>query len=100
MDVTFYWYSKECVFIKWNNEVSHKIRIGVGIRQDGLTSSYLFNLFYQDMIEELNNSSGGIRINGVNNNAFGYADDALLASLTSSGLRNLIDCAVQYVTKF
>ena len=95
----YYWYSKQCVFIKWNNEVSQKIRIGVGTRQGGLTSPYLFNLFYQDMIE-LNNSSGGIRINGVTYNAFGYADDALLASLTSSGLQNLIDCAVQYVTKF
>ena len=51
------------------------------------------------MIEELNNSSGGIRNNGVIYNAFGYADDALLASLLSSGPQNLIDCAVQCVTK-
>ena len=88
------------VFLSNGFEVSQKIRIGVGTRQGGLTSPYLFNLFYQDMIEELNNSSGGIRINGVTYNAFGYADDALLVSLTSSGLQNLIDCAVQYVTKF
>ena len=57
-------------FIKWNNEVSQKIRTGVGTRQGTLISSYLFNLFYQDMMEEPNNSSGGIRINGVTNNAF------------------------------
>ena len=48
----------------------------------------------------INKSSEGIRINRVTYNAFGYADDALLASLTSSGLQNRIDCAVQYVTKF
>ena len=40
----YYWCSKQCVFIKWNNEVSQKIRIGVGTRQGGLTSPNLFNI--------------------------------------------------------
>ena len=67
----YYWYSKQCVFIKWNNEVSRKKRICVGTRP------YHFNLFYQDMIEELNNSSGGIRINRVTYNAFSRGQDVI-----------------------
>ena len=56
------WYSKLTVQVKWCGTLSSTIVVGVGTRQGGLSSPFLFNLFYQDLISLLSNCSGGIRI--------------------------------------
>ena len=48
-------------------------------------------------MEELDKNVRGIRIGGEKFNAFGYADDALLTSVTATGLQALITCAVNYM---
>ena len=92
------WYSDINVKIKWKT-LSNSIKVRKGTRQEGLTSSLLFNLFYKDLIDELEQKDGGICIKGVKFNVFCYADDVLLASTTTTGLQCLIDCANTYVTK-
>ena len=68
------------------------------MRQGGLTSPFLFNIFYKDLVDILASHEGGITIiDGVRFNVFVYADDILLASTTASGLQNLINSAVSYV---
>jgi hypothetical protein len=59
----------------------------------------IFNLFYQDLIEELNKMNCGIRIGAKNFNLYCYADDILLSSTTVTGLQSLIDVAVNNITK-
>ena len=76
---------------------SKLISVEVGTRQGGLTSSFLFILFYQEMIEQLNPTPGGLRIHNVSYNVFCYADDVLLASTTVTRLQSLINCATKYV---
>ena len=50
------------------------------------------------MIHLLNSLNCGICINNCNYNVFAYADDLLLSSTTVTGLQQLIDTAVSYVT--
>ena len=52
-----------------------------GTRQGGLSSHFLFNIFYQDMITELSDGIGGITINGVSFDVFCYADDTSITNL-------------------
>jgi len=84
--VLVYWYSTLVVYIKWNNELSDAIAICKGTRQGGLSSPFLFNLLYQDMVDEISKMTTGISINNVTYNIFCYADDLLLCSLSISGL--------------
>lgn len=63
----------------------------------GLTSPFLFNLFYQDLIDSLSNLNSGLKINTVSYNVFAYADDLLLLSSTATGLQRLIDHANSYI---
>ena len=84
--------------VKWNNTLSTKFPLQKGTRQGGLTSPFLFNIMYQDLIEGLSNVSGGMRIGCNSFNVFCYADDLLLTSSTVTGLQSLIDFANQYVT--
>ena len=54
------WYSNLNVQIKCCGKYSTKINIHVGTRQGGLSSPYLFNLFYQELIDLLSKCTGGI----------------------------------------
>ena len=95
--ILFCWYNNLTVKIKWNKMMSNCFKICKGTRQGGLTSPFLFNLFYQDLVNNLTNMNGGIRINDCAYNVIAYADDLLLMSLTATGLQRLIDSASDYI---
>ncbi len=91
------WYSKMEVQVKWNQKLSEPFKIEKGTRQGGLTSPFLFNLFYQDLAEGLSNETGGIKVKNMSYNVFIYADDLLLTSATVTGLQKLIMYANKYI---
>ena len=91
------WYSKLTVQVKWCGKLSSAIKVSVGTRQGGLSSPFLFNLFYQDLISLLSNYSGGITIHNDAYNVFCYADDLIIASLSVTGLQEMIYAATSYI---
>ena len=91
------WYKRLSVQIKWCNQLSSKVKICVGTRQGGLSSPFLFNMFYQDLVNTLSNCAGGIQINNESYNVFCYADDLILTSLSVTGLQTLINTASRYI---
>ena len=97
--VMYYWNSHMYVQIRWNNHLSAQIPIRRGTRQGGLTSPTLFNAFYQELVQKIENCNCGIILNNKSYNVFAYADDLLLASTTTTGLQSLIDLAVSFVTQ-
>ena len=54
------------VNIKLGNTLSDNIMVKRGTRQGGLTSSLLFNLFYQGLINELQLCNTGVKIGAEN----------------------------------
>ena len=94
----FSWYTSLKATIKWNNEFSPSFNLLKGTRQGGLTSPFLFNLLYQDLVHGLSNLPGGMKIGAYSFNVFCYADDLLLTSSTATGLQNLINFANEYVS--
>ena len=97
--IMFYWYSSMNIRVRWQNQLSPPITVNRGTRQGGLTSPLLFNIFYQELIDKLQSLKSGIIINGRTHNVFAYADDILLASMTVSGLKDLIDVAVSHISE-
>ena len=91
------WYSNLNVQIKWCGKYSTKINMHVGTQQGGLSSPYLFNLFYQEVIDSLSKWTGGIQIGENSYNVFCYADDAVLTSLGVTGLQDLINSAKSFI---
>lgn len=93
------WYSHLAVCVRWSSKIGSDIKVNKGTRQGGLSSPFLFNIFYQDLIDELSHLTGGIIIGGKSYNVFCYADDILLTSVTVTGLQMLIDHSNNYITK-
>lgn len=91
-----YWYGNQTNVVRWGNSFSDVYRLNNGVRQGGLTSPKLFNLYINGLIEELSAAVVGCSIGGRIINNISYADDMVLLSPSISGLRKLISICEQY----
>ena len=85
------WYEKIFTCIKWGNAISHLVKLSVGVRQGGVLSPVLFAVYVNDVILNLHKSGLGCHIKNLCFNAFMYADDLLLLSISVCDLQQMIN---------
>ena len=84
--------------VNFNNEFGSKRKITSGVRQGGVTSAYLFNIYVDDILSYISNLSPGCRV-GINKiNIQAYADDMVLLSQSYKSLQFLIDKISELLT--
>ncbi|KAJ8734141.1 hypothetical protein PYW07_014692 [Mythimna separata] len=76
--------------------MSDPYQLECGVRQGGLTSPTLFNLYINGLIVALSGRHVGCHIDGVCVNNLSYADDMVLLSASVCGLRKLIRTCEEY----
>ena len=85
-----FWYSEQVMYISWNGFVSGGFSTRNGVRQGGILSPGLFNLYVNFISDKLNQLDIGCSLNSVCINHLVYADDLCLVSPSLSGLRDLL----------
>ncbi|XP_049696641.2 retrovirus-related Pol polyprotein from type-1 retrotransposable element R2 [Helicoverpa armigera] len=91
-----YWYNNQYNYVKWAGVLSDAYRLDCGVRQGGLSSPKLFNLYVNQLICELSNTNIGCSIDGHCVNNISYADDMVLLSPSISALRRLLRICEDY----
>jgi hypothetical protein len=91
-----HWYNEQKNNVKWADTLSEEYRLECGVRQGGLTSPTLFNLFINGLIGELSSTGIGCHIDGVCVNNISYADDMVLLSPSSGALKRLLRVCESY----
>ncbi|XP_050664361.1 uncharacterized protein LOC126965003 [Leptidea sinapis] len=78
------------------NKKTSKYRLECGVRQGGVTSPDLFNLYVNGLIEELRGTKVGCHVGNVCVSNLSYADDMVLLSPSITGLRKLLSVCEHY----
>ncbi|KAL0883522.1 hypothetical protein ABMA27_016887 [Loxostege sticticalis] len=94
-----YWYTHQVNNVRWADAVSESYRLQCGVRQGGLTSPTLFNLYMDALITELSSRHVGCHVDDVCVNNLSYADDMVLLSASVCGLRQLIQVCEKYAVE-
>ena len=85
-----YWYAKQTMRVRWGNVLSAEFNVTNGVRQGGILSPYLFNVYVDDLSQALNSHKIGCYINNKLVNHIMYADDLCVLAPSAAGLSKLL----------
>ena len=71
-----------------------------GVRQGGIISCLLFDIYMNELIFKLKNSGNECYVNGVFVGCIFYADDVLLLSGSMIKLQKLLDLSIEFANEF
>ena len=94
--IMMYWYANQTMCVRWSGIVSHGFHVTNGVRQGGILSPFLFNVYLDDLSIALSACRTGCSVGNSLINHLMYADDLVIFSPSSIGLRALITVCEEY----
>ena len=82
--------------VMWKSHVSDYLSISNGVKQGGVISPVMFNLYLDNLLISLKQSGLGCHINGTYMGALGCADDIALTCPSLNGLNYMLDICNQF----
>ena len=91
IDLIANWYGKLSVVVRWNGSDSSTLSVSSGVRQGGILSPIMFNVYVNCMITSLRDSNNGCHVRNFFIGCIMYADDMLLLSASVIQLQKMLD---------
>ena len=95
-----FWYSTQQLMVRWGNSLSLSFSVTNGVRQGGVISPHLFNLYMDKLSQVLIQSDIGCKLNGKVLNHFMYADDAVICAPSPTALQCLLNICEEFAQEF
>ena len=89
------WYESQQFRVRWGKALSDGFSVSNGVRQGGILSPFLFNLYTDGLSTLLDDSAYGCHYLGSVNHLY-YADDMVLLSPTPYGLQKMLYLCEEY----
>ena len=95
-----YMYTKQSCRINWGSFISDEFQISNGVKQGGILSPLLFNVYIDVLLIKLRSSGYGCYIGNIFTGALGYADDILLLCPTVHSLNHMLNICEQFSSDY
>ena len=95
----FILYSDLSLRVLWNGAISDSFMSLNGVKQGGILSPFLFNLFIDDLSLELTSLGVGCYVGHLYFGCVVYADDIVPLPPSLVALRVMLDCCSQYAVR-
>ena len=89
-------YERQRAIVMWNSHMSDYFSISNGVKQGGVTSPVMFNLYLYILLIYYKKSGIGCHINGTYMGALGYAYDITLTCPSLYGSNSMLDICNQF----
>uniref|UniRef100_A0AAZ1XJK6 Reverse transcriptase domain-containing protein n=1 Tax=Oreochromis aureus TaxID=47969 RepID=A0AAZ1XJK6_OREAU len=95
-----YWYAHQNMQVKWGSSISAPFGVSNGVREGGILSPILFNLYVDDLSIQLRACNIGCILGKTLINHLMYADDLVVFSPSSAGLQDLLNVCTEYGVQY
>ena len=89
------WYINQEIQVKYKNTLSQPWKMTNGVRQGGILSPFLFQIYIDGLIDRVVSSRIGCRLGYYMSNIIAYADDIVVLAPSVTALQYLIDLCFQ-----
>lgn len=93
-----FWYVHQTICVRWGGVSSETFTVTNGVRQGGILSPLLFNLYMDGLSSLLNNCNIGCCVGNTTINNLMYADDLVVFSPSAAGLRKLLNICENFAS--
>ena len=94
-----YTYCNQKVCINWNGAKSTLFSATNGVKQGGVLSPRLFNVYLNELLSKLRENGLGCHMNGQFVGTFIYADDITILAPSHSSLQSMLTICDQYASR-
>jgi hypothetical protein len=95
-----YWLSKCTACVRWQGCFSHWFNIKAGVRQGGIMSPLLFNVYMDVLFQKVKQHRAGCYLYGLFTSCLFYADDILLISHSCSVMQDMLNLCHLFSVEF
>ena len=88
--ILVFWYENQTMYVRWGKLLSSPFTVSNGVRQGGILSPFLFNVYMDELSTRLNKFSIGCVVGSLRINHIMFADDLVLVSPSTRGLSILL----------
>lgn len=95
-----YWLVNSVACVRWQNCLSYWFPIKAGVRQGGILSPVLFNMYIDVLYQRLKQLGVGCYLFGVFSSCLLYAADILLLSHSYIALQHMLDVCCEFSVEY
>ena len=95
-----YSHKNQSIRTQWKNEFSEPFKATNGVKQGGVLSSTLFEIYLDELFKELEQSSVGCYMGNIFVGALGFVDDTTLLAPSRGALKELYSICAKFAINF